>query len=59
MFSHVHSFEKDATVAMELSYTLASKALLSVHGVCTLWQYLSNAHTLWYKSHTMLCITIW
>jgi len=50
MYSRVHSFEKDATVAMELSYTLASKAPLSVHGLCTLWWYLSNAHTPWYKS---------
>jgi len=49
MYSLVHSFEKDATVAMELSYTLASKAALSVHGVCTLWRYLSNTHTLWYN----------
>ena len=31
-------------------YTLASKAPLSVHGVCTLWRYLSNAHALWYNT---------
>ena len=30
-------------------YTLASKAPLSVHGICTLCRYLSNAHALWYK----------
>ena len=30
-------------------YTLASKAPFSVHGLCTLWRYLSNAHALWYK----------
>ena len=40
---------------MELSYprvygyTLASKAPLSVHGVCALRLYLSNAHALSYK----------
>ena len=30
-------------------YTLASKAPLSVHGICTLWRHLWKAHALWYK----------
>ena len=35
---------------------LASKAPLSVHGICPLWRCLSNAHALWYKQRLPTCL---